>query len=194
MRKNLLFVVAIFVVSFLFSTCSLDSGRDDEKYAVVPPTWKGFDYRVKKGGDGEETDRGEINPGDVVRVYCYRKSNGLRTGQIKGTITLKWTTQADGPSTTVEMTETVMTPANESFDGWKDYSYANFKIPDGGPYVFRKAAVSCSFTFECFGQSVKWEDRTSHVDPYIGSIFTTNCIGTFGSASTMDDVVLWTSN
>lgn len=190
MMKKLLFVAAILFVSFLSSSCSTDS----TDYEVVPPTWKGFDYKVKEGGIGEETDRGEIRPGDKVRVYCYRKSNGLLTGEIKGTITLKWTTQGDGPSTTEEITENVISPVNDTFDGWKDYSYADFDIPEGGPYVFCRAAVSCSFTFECFGQSVRWEDKTSHVDPYIGSIYTTNCIETFGSASTMDDVVLWKSN
>ncbi len=186
------------------ATIYFDNGTDNRlsliytqervRYDVVPPTWKGFDYKVKKGGVGEDTERGEIGPGDKVRVYCVRKSNGVLTGMIKGTITLKWTTQASGPSVVTEMTESVTTPVNPTYDGWLLYSYADFNIPDGGPYDFCKAEVTCNLNFECFGNAVRWEDHTSHMDPYIGSIYTTNCNATKGSACTTENVLLWKSN
>lgn len=188
-RKFILFVSALFSLLFVPS-CGSD-------YDVVPPTWKGFDYKVKKDGIGEDTERGEIGPGDKVRVYCVRKSNGVLTGMIKGKITLKWTTQAEGPSVVTEMTEEVITPVNPvnpDYDGWLLYSYADFNIPDGGPYDFCKAEVTCNLNFECFGQNVRWDDKTSHMDPYIGSIYTTGCIPTYGTAGTTEDVLLWKSN
>ena len=185
--KKLILLMSFVLGMFSVSSCSTD-------YDVVPPSWKGFDYKVLKAGTGEETERGEIGPGDKVRVYCWRKSNGVLTGQVKGKIVFKWTTQADGPSVVTEMTEDVKTPVNDDYDGWKDYSYADFEIPDGGPYDFRKAEVTCNLYFECFGQNVRWDDHTSHVDPYIGSIYTINCIATYGSACTTEDVLLWKSN
>ena len=187
MMKKLILLMSFVLGMFSVSSCSTD-------YDVVPPSWKGFDYKVLKSGTGEETERGEIGPGDKVRVYCYRKSNGVLTGQVKGTITFKWTTQADGPSVVTEMTEDVKTPVNDDYDGWKDYSYADFEIPDGGPYDFRKAEVTCNLYFECFGQSVRWDDHTSHEEPYIGSIYTFDCIPTYGSAGTTEAVLLWKSN
>lgn len=188
--KKLILLMSVVLGMFSVSSCS----SDEDRYAVVPPTWKGFDYKVKKAGTGEETERGEIGPGDKVRVYCWRKSNGVLTGMIDGTITLKWTTQADGPSVVTPLTENVTTLPNSTYDGWQLYSYADFEIPDGGPYDFCKAEVTCNLHFECWGQTVKWEDHTSHVDPYIGSIYTINCIATYGSACTTEDVLLWKSN
>lgn len=185
--KKLILLMSVVLGMFSASSCSSD-------YDVVPPSWKGFDYKVKRGGAGQEIERGEICPGDKVRVYCYRKSNGVLTGMVKGTITLKWTTQASGPSVVTEMTENVITPVNPEYDGWLLYSYADFDIPEGGPYDFRKAEVTCNLYFECFGQNVKWDDHTSHMDPYIGSIYTFDCIPTYGSAGTTEDVLLWKSN
>lgn len=185
--KKLILLMSVVLGMFSASSCSSD-------YDVVPPSWKGFDYKVKRGGAGQETERGEICPGDKVRVYCYRKSNGVLTGMVKGTITLKWTTQASGPSVVTEMTENVITPVNPEYDGWLLYSYADFDIPKGGPYDFRKAEVTCNLYFECLGQNVKWDDHTSHMDPYIGSIYTFDCIPTYGSAGTTEDVLLWKSN
>ncbi len=140
--KKLILLMSVVLGMFSASSCSSD-------YDVVPPSWKGFDYKVKRGGAGQETERGEICPGDKVRVYCYRKSNGVLTGMVNGTITLKWTTQASGPSVVTEMTENVITPVNPEYDGWLLYSYADFDIPEGGPYDFRKAEVTCNLYPEC---------------------------------------------
>ena len=187
--KKLILLMSVVLGMFSASSCSSD-------YDVVPPSWKGFDYKVKRGDAGQEIERGEICPGDKVRVYCYRKSNGVLTGMVNGTITLKWTTQASGPSDVIKMRKNVISPGifDDGVWRWLLYSYADFDIPEGGPYDLRKAEVTCNLYFECFGQNVRWDDRTSHEDPYIGSIYTFDCIPTYGSAGTTEDVLLWKSN
>ncbi len=153
---------------------------------VIPPSWKGFTYSVKKADTGKEIERGDINPGDEIRVFAVRNDHGNDfIGKIDGTMYIRYTAyQNTGTpkSETLEcpVTSIVKTDFDESLQH-SNYAlyedpYATFKLPTiDGEYEFYKVEVGCQFYFKTFGNQyseVDYSDNSSHEDPYIGNIYT----------------------
>ena len=172
-NKIIIFITAL--CACLLSSCSFDAPL------VAPPSWKGFNYVVKQPvpgnpGDTVQVERGALYPGAPVKVYAVRKSQGRLVGQITGTIKLRCTLypSTGAPETTV-IDKTVLSPANNTYDGWDD-PYATFTLPScEGEYEYYKVEVACRFLFNTFGNQdseVDFSDETSNEAPYLGNIYT----------------------
>lgn len=146
---------------------------------VAPPSWKGFNYVVKKDkpeGEPELIERGAINPGDEIKVYAVRKSQGKLVGQINGTIYVRYTAYTGpGLPKTEVLDKSVTSTPNASLDGWED-PYATFSLPAiEGECDYYKVEVACQLYFHTFGNQnsdVDFSDNESHIEPYIGHIYT----------------------
>lgn len=172
-NKIIIFITAL--CACLLSSCSFEAPL------VAPPSWKGFNYVVKQPvpgnpGDTVQVKRGALYPGAPVRVYAVRKSQGRLIGQITGTIKLRCTLypSTGAPQTTV-LDESVISLANDTYDGWED-PYATFTLPSfEGDYDYFKVEVACRFLFNTFGNQdseVDFSDETSNEAPYLGNIYT----------------------
>ncbi len=147
---------------------------------VVPPSWKGFNYAVKKtvgeGDEYEQIERGPICPGDEIKVYAVRKNQGKLIGKINGTIYVRYTAYLETGETQSEVLDkSVTSPENATWDGWDD-SYATFSLPElEGEYSYYQVEVACQLYFKAYGNQyseVDFSDTESHVDPYFGHIYT----------------------
>lgn len=176
MKNRLLLLAGIAILLVLISSCA------SEDTAVQPPSWKGFNYIVKKAvadgkpGDTEEIERGNLVPGDQIKIYAVRKSKGKKIGEIRGDIYVRTTLlPAVGAPVIEEYSKPVVSLANSSLDGWED-PYITYDLPAyEGEYRHYKVEVACRFYFRAFGNEnseVDLSDRTSHEEPYIGNIYT----------------------
>ena len=174
MKNKVILLITAFCACLL-SSCAF------EDPLVAPPSWKGFNYVVKQPvhgnpGDTVQVERGALYPGAPVRVSAVRKSQGRLIGQITGTIKLRCTLypSTGAPQTTVT-DGSVMSLANDTYDGWKD-PYATFILPSfEGDYDYFKVEVACRFLFNTFGNQdseVDFSDETSNEAPYLGNIYT----------------------
>lgn len=149
---------------------------------VTPPSWKGFNYAVKRAIDGgqageyEQKERGALLPGDDIKVYAVRKNEGKHIGQVSGTIYVRCTIYPEsGEPIIKELDKPAISLANSSYTGWED-PYATFTLPVvTEPYSYFKVETACEFYFDAHGNQnsmVDYSDQTSHEEPYKGSIFT----------------------
>lgn len=176
--KNKIIILLVSLLAFVFTGCS----ENNDGPLVTPPSWKGFNYVVKKAvpdgqaGENEQIERGPVEPGDEIKVYAVRKNKGVLIGQISGNIHVRYTLY---PETGDVISGTIINPvtslANSSYDGWED-PYATFTLPSADtPYEYFKVEVACQLYFKAFGNQnseVDYSDQTSHEEPCIGSIFT----------------------
>ena len=121
-------------------------------------------------------ERGELVPGDEIKVYAVRKNRGSNIGQVSGDIHLRYTLYPEkGNVISGTISNPVTSLANNSFDGWED-PYATFTLPSTDmPYEYFKVEVACQFYFKAFGNQnsdVDYSDQTHHEEPYIGNIYT----------------------
>lgn len=173
-------IIASFVALFAIILTSCTESNDGP--VVTPPSWKGFNYVVKRAVDGGQTgeytqiERGELVPGDEIKVYAVRKNPGANIGQISGTIYVRYTLYPEnGAPITGTLDKGVTTLANSSLDGWED-PYATFVLPSTDQkYSFYKVETACQFYFKTFGNqnsNIDYSDQTSHEEPYLGNIYT----------------------
>ena len=162
MIRNVILGLVALVCGLAFGGCS------DVDYTVENPTFKGFDYQVRKRGEGSATVRGEILPGDSVRVYCVRNSPGRLCGLIHGYVLLRSTfVYADAPAVTTEMVKQVRDDGGEN-------CFAEFAIPfsDEGKVLTRvEYRVAATLGFQTFG-GVKSDldpKQSVNVPPYFGT-------------------------
>ena len=176
--KNKIIILLVSLLTFVFAGCS----ENNDGPEVTPPSWKGFNYVVKKAvpdgqtGENEQIERGPVEPGDEIKVYAVRKNKGANIGQISGNIYVRYTISPEkGDVISGTLDKPVTSLANSSYTGWED-PYATFALPSiDQPYDYFKVEVACQFYFKAFGNQnsmVDYSDQTSHEDPYIGSIFT----------------------
>ena len=89
--KNSIKYFVMAIVGLLVTSCTQNLDGPD----VTPPTWKGFNYVVRKGVEGglpgefAQIERGDLEPGDSIKVYAVRKHHGIHTGQISGSMFLR---------------------------------------------------------------------------------------------------------
>lgn len=174
MKNKLTFALA--GITLLLLTSCLG---DFDAPTVQPPSWKGFNYVVRKnvaGGETEQEERGAIQPGNSIRVYAVRKSAGKNIGKIDGAIYIRTTlTPKTGNVVVKNLDALVTTLPNAAMDGWEN-PYASFDLPKyEGEYLRYKVEVACNFYFRANGtedSEVDYGDRTSHEEPYIGNIYT----------------------
>ena len=129
--KNKIIILLVSLLTFVFVGCS----ENNDGPEVTPPSWKGFNYVVKRSVEGgqageyEQIERGEPVPGDEIKVYAVRKNKGVNIGQISGNIYVRYTIspeKGDVISGTLDKPETSL--ANSSYTGWED-PYATFALP-----------------------------------------------------------------
>ena len=177
MKNKIMLLLAVVGVLALTSCVQNNDGP-----TVVPPSWKGFNYVVKlpaengNPGDSVQVERGPLAPGAALKVYAVRKNPGVYLGQIYGTMFLRTTLFfEDGTSFVEVLDKSVISPYNDTYDGWKD-PYATFTIPSTDrSYVSFKVEAACQFYFKAFGNQnskVDYSDQTSHEAPYLGHIYT----------------------
>ena len=172
-NKFIILLATMFVLAF--SSCL----QNNDGPTVVPPSWKGFNYRVKQAtenGDTIQPERGALYPGAQIKVYAVRKNPGVYVGKMYGTIYVRTTTFfEDGTSIVTDLDKSAIQLENASYDAWED-PYATFTLPDTDkPYVSYKVEAACQFSFKTFGNQnsdVDYSDQTSHEDPYLGHIYT----------------------
>ncbi|MBR4161169.1 MAG: hypothetical protein IKT87_05785 [Bacteroidaceae bacterium] len=172
-NKFIILLATMFVLAF--SSCL----QNNDGPTVVPPSWKGFNYRVKQAtenGDTIQQERGALYPGAQIKVYAIRKNPGVYVGKMYGTIYVRTTTFfEDGTSIVTDLDKSAIQLENASYDAWED-PYATFTLPDTDkPYVSYKVEAACQFSFKTFGNQnsdVDDSDQTSHEDPYLGHIYT----------------------
>ena len=91
--KNKIIILLVSLLAFVFAGCS----ENNDGPEVTPPSWKGFNYVVKKAvpdgqtGENEQIERGTVEPGDEIKVYAVRKNKGANIGQISGNIYVRYT-------------------------------------------------------------------------------------------------------
>ena len=169
-NKIIILLATMFVLAF--SSCS-------HAPTVVPPSWKGFNYKVKQAtenGDTIQVDRGALKPGSQIKVYAVRKNPGVYVGKMYGTIFVRTTAFFDDGTSSVEVLDkSAIQMENASLDGWED-PYATFTLPDTDKsYVYYNVEAACQFSFKTFGNQdseVDFSDQTSHEEPYLGHIYT----------------------
>lgn len=177
MKSKTIFLFAALVL-MLASSCS----QNQDGPTVTPPSWKGFNYAVKrsveggKPGEYTQVERGDLVPGDSIRVYAVRKSEGAYIGEIRGDIYVRTTIYPENGAPVVTIQDQrVVSLANTEYTGWED-PYATFGLPNAEvPYTYFKVEVACQFSFKAFGNQyseVNYGDQTTHEDPYIGHIYT----------------------
>ena len=139
---------------------------------VTPPSWKGFNYAVKRAIDGgqageyEQIVRGALLPGDEIKVYAVRKNEGKHVGKVSGTIYVRCTIYPEsGEPIIKELDKPAISLANSSYTGWED-PYATFTLPVvTEPYSYFKVETACEFYFDAHGNQnsmVDYSDQTSH--------------------------------
>jgi hypothetical protein len=176
--KNKILILCLSLITFVFAGCS----ENNDGPTITPPSWKGFNYVVKRAvqggqsGENEQIERAPLLPGDDIKVYAVRKNKGNKIGQISGTIYLRYTLYPEkGDVITGTLDKPVTSLANDSYDGWEE-PYATFTLPyTDQPYEYFRVEVACQFYFKAFGNQnslVDYSDQTYHEEPYIGSIFT----------------------
>lgn len=174
--KSILSRLCLLLLSVFIASCSFDAPL------VTPPSWKGFNYAVKKPveggkpGDSTLVIRGDLKPGDPIRVYAVRKNYGVNVGAISGKIHLRCTiTEESGRPHIFELDKGVTSLANDAYDGWDD-PYATFTLPTiTEPYQSIRVEASCQFYFKAFGNQnseVDLADMSNHEEPYLGYIYT----------------------
>lgn len=177
MKSKTIFLFAALVL-MLASSCS----QNQDGPTVTPPSWKGFNYAVKRSVDGGkpgeyiQEERGDLVPGDSIRIYAVRKSAGTYIGEIRGDVYVRTTIYPENGAPVVTIQDQrVVSLANSEYTGWED-PYATFGLPDiDVAYTYFKVDVACQFSFKAFGNQyseVNYGDQTSHEDPYIGHIYT----------------------
>ena len=146
-------------------------GGNGSDYTVEAPTFKGFDYVVKRTSE----HRTDIVPGDTLRIYCVRSSEGVLIGQMYGKILLRSIyTYDDNSKMTKDNLLDVYTPVNtETYAGWLD-SYATFYVPgsDAGKQLVRtEYLVGATLTFKTFGNenSSIVSNQSVNEAPYFGT-------------------------
>lgn len=174
--KSKITILMTAVLSIIMTACSPSTSGP----TVTPPSWKGFNYVVKQAVDNsdeyEQIERGPIRPGDEIKVYAVRKNQGKLVGQINGTIYVRYTAymKTGAPQSGV-LDKTVTSAPNAALDGWDD-PYATFTLPElDGECDYYKVEVACQFYFHTHGNQnsdVDFSNSESHVDPYIGHIYT----------------------
>ncbi len=169
-------MLLVAAVAALMTACSANESGP----VVTPPSWKGFNYVVKKTVEGKDEpvqiERGDISPGDEIKVYAVRKNVGKHIGKISGTIFVRYTAYMEtGAPQTATLDKSAISVENASYDGWED-PYATFTLPElDGECEYYKVEVACQLYFKAFGNQaseVDYSDRESHVEPYIGNIST----------------------
>ena len=176
--KNSIKFFVMAIVSLFVTSCSQNLDGPD----VTPPTWKGFNYVVRKGvvgglpGEFTQIERGDLEPGDSIKVYAVRKHHGIHTGQISGTMFIRCIIIPEkGPAVIEEMDKSVTQLANATYTDWED-PYATFELPEyDEPYTKIQVEVACQFYFKAFGNQnskVSILDQTSNEAPYLGHIYT----------------------
>lgn len=91
--KNKILLLFVSFIALAFAGCS----ENNDGPLVTPPSWKGFNYVVKRSVEGgqageyEQIERGELVPGDEIKVYAVRKNRGSNIGQVSGDIHLRYT-------------------------------------------------------------------------------------------------------
>lgn len=176
--KNKLIVSLAALFAIIFTSCT----ESNDGPVVTPPSWKGFNYVVKRAVEGGQTgeyaqiERGELVPGDEIKVYAVRKNPGANIGQISGTIYIRYTLYPEKGAPIIETLDKPVTSlANSSFDGWED-PYATFVLPSTDQtYSYYKVEAACQFYFKTFGNQnseIDYSDQASHEAPYLGSIYT----------------------
>jgi hypothetical protein len=172
--KNKIAICLVSLMTLLLTSCF--------ETTVTPPSWKGFNYVVKRplndGSDGvyEQIERGEPRPGDEIKVYAVRKNVGKNVGMLSGIVRLRYSAiTEEGLSVGETMEQTIISEPNSTADGWED-PYAIFTLPKmDRPYTSYKLEVACHFYFKTFGNEhseIDYGDNTSHEAPYLGHIYT----------------------
>lgn len=187
MRNKILMWVLV-LMTLVLTSCS----ESTDGPTVVPPSWKGFNYVVKReinsgqSGEYEQIERGALKPGDEVRVYAIKGNRGRWIGSIgsgdKDTpssfFRLRCTLQQNGATNSekFEYEEVADTDDYDKTTNTFGNPYATFTLPSTDqPYEYFKVEVACQFYFKAFGNQnslVDYSDLTFHEEPYIGSIFT----------------------
>lgn len=174
--KNRIAIMLTAVIAMIVTSCS----ESQSGPTVVPPSWKGFNYVVKKnvgnGDEYEQIERGQIRPGDEIKVYAVRKNHGKCIGKINGTIYIRYTAYMEtGAPESEVFDKSVTSIENAAYDGWED-PYATFTLPElDGEYSYYRVDVACQLYFKAFGNQyseVDLSDTESHMDPYLGHIYT----------------------
>ena len=176
--KNSIKYFVMAIVGLLVTSCTQNLDGPD----VTPPTWKGFNYVVRKGVEGglpgefAQIERGDLEPGDSIKVYAVRKHHGIHTGQISGSMFLRCIiTPQSGPTVVKDIDKSITQLANAGYTGWED-PYATFELPEfDEPYTHLQVQVACQFYFKAFGNQnskVSILDQTSNEAPYLGHIYT----------------------
>ena len=165
MKNKILLLFGSFV-ALAFAGCT---ANNDGPWGTHQ-SWKGFNYVGKRSVEGgqageyEQIERGELVPGDEIKVYAVRKNRGSNIGQVSGDIHLRYTLYPEkGDVISGTISNPVTSLANNSFDGWEE------------PYEYFKVEVACQFYFKAFGNQnseVDYSDQTHHEEPYIGNIYT----------------------
>ena len=177
MRNKILMCVLV-LMTLVLTSCS----ESTDGPTVVPPSWKGFNYVVKReinsgqSGEYEQIERGALKPGDDIKVFAVRKNQGTYVGSISGKIYVRCTWGIeDGVFVSETLEKGVTSVANSTLDGWED-PYATFELPEyDEPYTKIQVEVACQFYFKAFGNQnskVSILDQTSNEAPYLGHIYT----------------------
>lgn len=177
--RNKILMWALALVAVVWTSCS----ESTDGPTVVPPSWKGFNYVVKRPVQGggadeyEQLERGAIQPGDEIKVYAVRKNEGKNVGKLEGKIHVRCTIlYKDGMLVEKEMDAGIVSEVKTvTLDGWKD-PYAIFILPKADrEYESFKVEAGCQFYFKTFGNEyseIDLTDQTSHEKPYLGHIYT----------------------
>lgn len=177
MRNKILMWVLV-LMTLVLTSCS----ESTDGPTVVPPSWKGFNYVVKReinsgqSGEYEQIERGALKPGDDIKVFAVRKTQGTYVGSISGKIYVRCTWGIeDGVFVSETLEKGVTSVANSTLDGWED-PYAVFTLPvTDRSYTSFKVEVACQFYFNTQGNEnsrIDYSDDTSHEAPYLGHIYT----------------------
>lgn len=177
MMKSKIMMLMMAVIATMIAACTSETSGPK----VTAPSWKGFNYVVKRDlddGTTEQVERGAIKPTDEIKVYAVRKNKGVNVGQINGTIYVRYTAyMKEGAPKTEILDKSVTSLANDNYDGWED-PYATFTMPEvDGEYEYYRVDVACQLYFKTFGNQnseLDFNDNTSHMDPYLGNIYTVN--------------------
>ena len=176
--RNKILIWVLVLLTLVLTSCS----ESTDGPIVVPPSWRGFNYVVKReintgqSGEYEQIERGALKPGDDIKVFGVRKTKGTYVGSISGKIYVRCTFVTDnGVPVTETLEKGVTSVANSTLDGWED-PYAVFTLPTTDKtYKSFKVQVACQFYFNTQGNEnslIDYSDETSHEAPYLGHIYT----------------------
>lgn len=173
---------ALFLLSALLLILTTSCSESHDGPTVTPPSWKGFNYAVKRAvvggqvGEYEQIERGELVPGDSIRVWAVRRNTGANIGMITGEIRVRCTIYPESGAPIIEVLDQRVTSlANAEYTGWED-PYATFALPKTDkPYRDYIVEAACQFYFNAFGNQyseVDYSDQCSNEAPYLGHIYT----------------------